>query len=74
MAPTTAFCLKLACPARGQTGQGHIGSHSRQDKRFIGQPCHKTFTVTTGTVFYRRRTAAETGVMVVTWHAHGCPP
>jgi transposase-like protein len=70
----TAFCLHLACPARGQTGQGHMGIHSRQDTRCICRQCRKTFTVTKGTVFYRLRTAAETVVMVVTLRAHGCPP
>ena len=35
MDPTTVFCPNLACPARGQTGQGNIGIHSRKDKRFI---------------------------------------
>ncbi len=29
MDPTTVFCPNLACPARGQTGQGNIGIHSR---------------------------------------------
>jgi hypothetical protein len=74
MDPTTAFGLKLACPARGQTGQGHMGSHARQAKRCIGQPCRKPCTVTPGSVFARRRPAAETGVRVVPWRAHGCPP
>lgn len=35
--------------------------------------CHKTFTVTKGTVFYRLRTSAELVVTVVTLLAHGCP-
>ena len=35
MDPTATFCPNLACPARGQTGQGNIGIHSRKDKRFI---------------------------------------
>jgi transposase-like protein/IS1 family transposase len=73
MDPTTVFCPNLACPARGQTGQGNIGIHSRQDKRFICRQCRKTFTVTKGTVFYRLRTAAELVVTVVTLLAHGCP-
>jgi len=34
---------------------------------------HKTFAVTSGTVFSRLRTAAELVVTVVTWRAHGCP-
>jgi IS1 family transposase len=34
---------------------------------------HKTFTTTKGTAFYRLRTSAETGTLVVTLLAHGCP-
>jgi hypothetical protein len=35
MDPTTTFCPNQHCPARGQTGQGNIGIHSRKDKQFI---------------------------------------
>jgi transposase-like protein len=73
MDPTTVFCPNVACPARGQIGQGNIGIHSRQDRRFICTQCRKTFSATKGTVFYRLRTAAETVVIVVTLLAHGCP-
>jgi transposase-like protein len=73
MNPTTVFCPNLACPARGQTGQGNIGIHSRQEKRFICTQCHKTFTTTKGTAFYRLRTSTETVTRVVTLMAHGCP-
>jgi transposase-like protein len=73
MDPATVFCPNLVCPARGQTGQGNIGIHSRQDKRFLCTQCHQTFTTPKGTVFYRLRTSAETVVIVVTWLAHGCP-
>jgi len=74
MDPTTTFCPNLACPARGQIGQGNIGIHSRKDQRFLCSECHKTFSATKGTVFYRLRTAAETVTLVVTLLAHGCPP
>jgi transposase-like protein len=74
MDPVTVFCPNLECPARGQTGQGNSGIHSRKAKRFICRQCRQTFTATTGTVCYRLRTAAETVVMVMTWLAHGCPP
>ena len=73
MDPTTVFCPNLACPARGQIGQGNIGIHARQDKRFLCTVCRKTFSATTGTAFYRLRTAAETVALVVTLLAHGCP-
>jgi transposase-like protein len=51
MDPTTTCCPNVACPARGQTGQGNIGLHSCKDKRFICTECHKTFSATTGTAF-----------------------
>src|SRR5262245_57555045 len=73
MDPTTTFCPNRNCPARGQTGQGNIGMHSRKEQRFICHACQKTFSVTTGTVFYRLRTSAETVVLVVTLLAYGCP-
>jgi transposase-like protein/IS1 family transposase len=73
MDPTTTFCPHRNCPARGQTGQGNIGIHSRKEQRFICHACHTTFSATTGTVFYRLRTSAETVVIVVTLLAHGCP-
>jgi hypothetical protein len=73
MDPTTIFCPKLACPARGQAGEGHMRLHSRQAKRLLGTECPKTCTATTGTACYRLRTAAETVTLVVTRLAHGCP-
>jgi transposase-like protein/IS1 family transposase len=74
MDPTTTFCPNLACPARGQIGQGNIGMHSRKDRRFLCTECRKTFSASKGTAFYRLRTAAETVTLVVTLLAHGCPP
>jgi transposase-like protein/IS1 family transposase len=74
MDPTMVFCPNVACPARGQTGQGNIGIHSRKDKRFWCTECRKTFSATKGTALYRLRTAAETVTLVVTLLAHGCPP
>ena len=73
MDPTATFCPNLACPARGQRGQGNIGIHSRKDQRFICTQCRKTFAATTGTVFYRLRTPIETVTLVLTLLAHGCP-
>jgi transposase-like protein len=73
MDPTSVFCPNLDCPARGQTGQGNIGMHSQKDKRFMCTECHKTFSATKGTAFYRLRTSAETVSLVMTLMAHGCP-
>jgi transposase-like protein len=73
MDPATIFCPNLACPARGQVGQGNIGVHSRQSRRFICTQCRKTFAATKGTAFYRLRTPVETVTLVLTLLAHGCP-
>ena len=73
MDPTTTFCPIMACPARGQTGQGNIGIHSRKDRRFICTQCRKTFAATHGTVFSRLRTSADLVALIVTLLAHGCP-
>jgi transposase-like protein len=70
---TTTFWPTLDCPARGRTGQGNVGIHPRQEQRFICKQCHKTFTATHGTAFYRVRTPAETVSLVLTLMAHGCP-
>src|SRR5213594_281954 len=71
--PTTTCCPNVACPARGQTGQGNMGIHSCTDKRFLCTECHQTCSATKGTAFYRLRTSAETVSLVVTLLAHGCP-
>jgi transposase-like protein len=73
MDPTAVFCPNLACPARGQAGEGNIRIHARTDKRFICTECHKTFSATKGTALYRLRTSAEMVTLVVTLMAHGCP-
>ena len=73
MDPTIVFCPNWKCPARGHTGQGNIGIHSRKDQRFLCTQCHKTFTATKGTVFYRLRTSVEVVTIVVTLLAYGCP-
>jgi transposase-like protein len=71
--PTTVCCPNPHCPARGQTGQGHIDIHAQKEQRFICHAWHKPFSARQGTVCYRRRPAAATVVLVVTWLAHGCP-
>src|SRR5215467_9683835 len=73
MDPTTIFCPNLACPARGQIGQGNIRVHSRTAQRWFCLQCHKTFSATKGTALYRLRTPAETVALVLTLLAHGCP-
>ena len=73
MDPTQACCPNLDCPARGQTGKGNLGLHSRKEQRFICKQCHKTFTTPTGTAFSRVRTPTETISVVLTLMAHGGP-
>ena len=70
----TAFCPNLDCPARGQSGEGNIGIHSRRDQRYRCRECGKTFTATKGTPFYCLRSATDLVLQVVTLLAHGCPP
>jgi hypothetical protein len=52
---------------------GNIGIHAQKAQRFICHACHKTFSATKGTAYYRLRTAVETVSLVVTLLAHGCP-
>jgi len=73
MDPTTTCCPHMACPASGQTGQGHIGIHARQDRRFLCTQCRKTCAATSGTVFYRLRTAGALVALRSTLLAQGCP-
>ena len=72
-APEHVFCPNPDCPARGQTGRGNIGVHSRKERRYKCRVCGKTFTATCGTVFYRLRTVMELVTVVITLLAHGCP-
>ncbi len=69
----TVFCPNPDCPARGHTGQGNIGLHSRQEQRLSCKQCRNTFSATKGPAFYRLRTPAETVSLVLTLLAHGGP-
>ena len=73
MDPQTVFCPNLDCPARGQVGQGNIGVFHNKEHRYICHQCHKTFTETKGTPFYRLRTAKDQVTVVLTLLAYGCP-
>jgi hypothetical protein len=70
-------CPNRECPAKGQVGEGHIGTlrDSQKEQRYRRRVCGKTFAARTGTAFYRLRTAEETVTLVVTSRsvAHGCP-
>ncbi len=74
MDPRQQFCHNPACAARGQVGQGNIGVHSQAEQRYVCHACGRTFAATTGTAFYRLRTAADQVTVVLTLLSHGCPP
>src|SRR3712207_9088649 len=74
MDPQRQFCHNSACPARGQAGRGNIGVHSQVEQRYVCHTCGRTFAATTGTPFYRLRTAADQVTPVLTLLCHGCPP
>jgi transposase-like protein len=63
----------MDCPARGQVGEGNIGVHSLKRQRYWCRVCKKAFSARAGTIFYRRRTDAESITRVVTLVGHGCP-
>lgn len=73
MDPQTVFCPNLDCPARGQTGKGNIHVHSIKERRYLCDVCHKTFTETKGTVFYRLRSETDQVTLVLALLAYGCP-
>jgi transposase-like protein len=74
MDPRQQFCHNATCSAGGQVGQGNIGVHSRAEQRYVCHTCGRTFAATTGTAFYRLRTAADLVTVVLTLLSHGCPP
>ncbi len=74
MDPQRQFCHNPDCPARGQIGQGNMGVQSQKEQRYVCHTCGRTFAATTGTPFYRLRTAADQVTLVLTLLCHGCPP
>ena len=73
MNPQDVFCPNIDCPARGQRGQGNIGIHDQNEKRYRCSVCHDTFVATKGTLFYRLRTDPQMVIWVITLLAYGCP-
>jgi transposase-like protein len=73
MNPQEIWCPNLDCPARGQTGKGNIGVHSKKEQRYRCHVCHKTFGARTGTIFHRRRTDEALIIVVITLVSWGCP-
>ena len=66
MHPHDVWCPNVACPARGQLGQGHLGVHSQQERRYRCRVCGKTFGARTGTILHRRRTDEAIMIQVLT--------
>jgi transposase-like protein len=73
MNPEKLFCPNIDCPARGQTGERNITTHSQKEKRYYCQVCGKTFAVRKGTLFYRLRTDPQMVMWVIVLLAYGCP-
>ncbi len=73
MNPQEVWCPNVACPARGQLGQGNITIHSQREQRYRCRVCGKTFGARTGTIFHRRRTDEATRIQVITLVSWGCP-
>jgi transposase-like protein len=73
MNPQAQFCPNNDCPARGQRGKGNIKIHSRKEKRYRCQQCHRTFTEKSGTAMQGLKKSSEVFEIVVALLAHGCP-
>ena len=69
-----AYCPNEGCEDYGKTGQGNIRKYGTTDsgkQRYQCKTCQRTFTETKGTLFYRRRTAAEDIIEVLAMLAEG---
>ena len=73
MNPQDVWCPNLACPARGQAGQGNIRVHSQKERRYRCHVCGKTFGARIGTIFHRRRTDEALITLVIILVSWGCP-
>jgi transposase-like protein/uncharacterized membrane protein (Fun14 family) len=73
MDPQSQFCHNPDCLDRGQCRRGNSQIHSRKEQRYCCSTCGRTFTATTGTPFYRLRTATDGVTLVLTLLCHGCP-
>jgi len=73
MNPQDVFCPNMACPARGQVGQGNVIGHGRSRLRYRCTLCRKTFGPRTGTLSQRRHAAMRLMVQIITLVSYGCP-
>ena len=67
------FCPIPDCPATGISGRHNIRPHAPKDNRWRCTICRHTFVASRGTVFYRKHTAVELMVIVLTLITNGCP-
>ena len=74
MYPREQCCHNRDCWAYGRRGEGHIGIHSLQERRYRCDRCGKTFSATKGTALYRAHKPSDEVGQAVTLLAHGCPP
>ncbi|MCL4508930.1 MAG: hypothetical protein M1296_05335 [Chloroflexi bacterium] len=51
--PGQQCCYNMACPLRGQVGQGNIRLHSRRERRYRCVRCGQTFAASSGKSYYR---------------------
>ena len=73
MDPQEQFCHNPACPDRGRSGRGNIRIHSRKEQRYRCSSCGRSFAATTGTLFYKVRTATDVMALVLSLLCQGCP-
>jgi transposase-like protein len=71
MNPQTQFCPNSECNASGK--DGHIGIHSRAEKRYRCHRCKRTFSESYGTAMYGLKHCHQLFVTVVSLLAYGCP-
>lgn len=67
------FCPNSDCPASGIEGRDNIRPHAPKDSRWRCTICRHTFVASRGTPFYRKHTAVELMVLVLTLVTNGCP-
>lgn len=67
------FCPHEDCPSHRPEREKDIVTHSVKDKRARCNVCQRTFVERKGTIFYRRKIAEETIILIVALLVHGCP-
>ncbi len=60
----------IVCP---HCNSGHVGIHSRVERRYQCHSCGKTFSETSGTPLYGLKTPLWIVTLVLALLSHGCP-